>query len=216
MNVVIIGGHGKIAMLLLKLLADRGDTGRGVIRKPDQAKDLEEIGATPIVLDIENKEIGDAVAGADAVIFAAGAGAGSGPARKQTVDFAGAVKLIDAAKANDISRYLIVSAMGANHPEHWSEQMRPYYEAKAAADKSVVESGLDYTIVRPGVLTDDPGTGKVTIAEELDRSAGESRSVSREDVALALLECLGAENTIGKGFDLLGGDTPVAEAVRSV
>ena len=136
-----------------------------MIRNPDQAKDLEEIGATPIVLDIENKEIGDAVAGADAVIFAAGAGPGSGPARKQTVDFGGAVKLIEAAKANGISRYLIVSTINADHPERWSEEMRPYFEAKAAADKAVVESGLDYTIVRPGFLNDDPGTGKVELAE---------------------------------------------------
>lgn len=212
MNVVIVGGHGKIAQRLLKLLAERGDTGRGVIRNPDQAKDLEAIGATPIVLDIENREIGDAVAGADAVVFAAGAGAGSGPARKQTLDFDGAVKLIHAAKAHDISRYLIVSAMGANHPERWSEQMRPYYEAKAAADKEVAESGLDYTIVRPGGLTDDPGTGAVEIAERLDRSG----SVSRDDVAAVLAEALTAENTIGKDFDLLGGDTPIPEAVRSL
>ncbi len=212
MNVVVIGGHGKIARRLLKLLADRSDTGRGVIRNPDQAKDLEAIGATPIVLDIENKEIGDAVAGADAVIFAAGAGPGSGPARKQTVDYGGAVKLIDAAKANGVSRYLIVSAMGANHPERWSGQIRPYYEAKAAADKAVVESGLDYTVVRPGGLTDDPGTGKVEIAERLDHSG----RVPRDDVALVLVECLTAENTFGKSFDLLGGDTPVAEAIRSL
>jgi uncharacterized protein YbjT (DUF2867 family) len=212
MNVVIVGGHGKIALRLEKLLAERGDTARGVIRNPDQASDLEAIGATPIVLDIENKEIGDAVAGAGAVIFAAGAGPGSGPARKQTVDFAGATKLIDAARANGISRYLIVSAMGTNRPERWSEQMRPYYEAKAAADKAVLESGLDYTIVRPGGLTDDPGTGKVEVAERLDRSG----SVSRDDVALVLAECLAAENTIGKDFDLLGGETAVAEALRSL
>lgn len=212
MNVVVVGGHGKVAMRLLKLLADRGETGRGVIRNPDQAKDLEAIGATPIVLDIENKEIADAVAGADAVIFAAGAGPGSGPARKQTVDYAGAVKLIEAAKSHGISRYLIVSAMGTNHPERWSGQMRPYYEAKAAADKAVMESGLDYTIVRPGGLTDEPGTGKVEVAESLDHSG----SVSREDVALVLAECLTAENTIGKGFDLLAGETPVPEAVRSL
>jgi uncharacterized protein YbjT (DUF2867 family) len=212
MNVVIVGGHGKIAMRLLKLLSDGGETGRGVIRNPDHAKDLEEVGATPIVLDIENKEIGDAVAGADAVIFAAGAGPGSGPERKRTVDYGGAVKLIEAAKAHDISRYLIVSSINADHPERWSAQMRPYFEAKAAADQAVVESGLDYTIVRPGYLTDDPGTGKVEVVEHLDR-AGQT---PRDDVALVLLECLGADNTIGKAFDLVGGDTPVAEAVRSL
>jgi uncharacterized protein YbjT (DUF2867 family) len=212
MNVVIVGGHGKVAMRLLRLLAERGDTGRGVIRNPDQAKDLEAIGATPIVLDIENREIGDAVAGADAVVFAAGAGPGSGPARKQTVDYGGAVKLIKAAKANDVSRYLIVSTIGANRPERWSERMRPYFEAKAAADKAAVESGLDYTIVRPGYLADDPGTGMVEAAESIDRSG----RIPRDDVALVLLECLGADNTIGKGFDLIGGDAPVAEAVRSL
>jgi uncharacterized protein YbjT (DUF2867 family) len=211
MNVVVVGGHGKIAMRLLKLLADRGDTGRGVIRNPDQAKDLEEIGATPIVLDIESKEIGNAVAGADAVVFAAGAGPGSGHARKQTVDYAGAVKLIEAAKGNGISRYLIVSTINADHPESWSDEMRPYFEAKAAADKAVVESGLDYTVVRPGYLSDDPGTGKVEIAEHLDRGG-----IPRDDVALVLLECIGAENTFGKAFDLLSGDTAVADAVRSL
>jgi uncharacterized protein YbjT (DUF2867 family) len=102
--------------------------------------------------------------------------------------------------------------MGTNRPERWSEQMRPYYEAKAAADKAVLESGLDYTIVRPGGLTDGPGTGKVEVAERLDRSG----SVSRDDVALVLAECLTADNTIGKDFDLLAGETPVAEALRSL
>ena len=122
------------------------------------------------------------------------------------------MKLIEAAKANGISRYLIVSTVNSDHPERWSEEMRPYFEAKAAADKAVAESGLDYTIVRPGGLTDDPGTGKVELAESLDRSG----RISRDDVALVLAECLTAENTFGKAFDLLGGDTPVAEAVRSL
>ncbi len=95
MNVVIVGGHGKIAMRLAKLLAERGDSPRGIVRKTEQADDLEKIGAEPIVLDIENVEIDDAVAGADAVVFAAGAGPGSGPARKRTVDYAGAVNLVE-------------------------------------------------------------------------------------------------------------------------
>src|SRR3954471_19194522 len=126
-NVVIVGGHGKIGLRLVKLLADRGDSPRGIIRKTEQAADLEEIGAEPIVLDIENLEIDDAVAGADAVVFAAGAGAGSGPARKRTVDYGGAVKLVTAAISHDIRRYVIVSAIGANHPERWSGEMGPYY-----------------------------------------------------------------------------------------
>jgi uncharacterized protein YbjT (DUF2867 family) len=212
MNVLVVGGHGKVAMRLLKLLADRGDSPRGLIRDTDQVSDLEAIGAQPIVLDIEAKEIGDAAAGSDAVVFAAGAGGGSGPARKQTVDFRGAVNLAEAAKKNGISRYVMVSAMGVNHPERWSGQMKPYYEAKAAADKAVAESGLDYTIVRPGRLTDDPGTGMVALADLSESGT----SIPRDDVALVLFEVLGADNTIGKDFDLLSGETPAAEAVRAL
>jgi uncharacterized protein YbjT (DUF2867 family) len=212
-NVVIAGGHGNVALRLEKLLAERGDSPRGIIRKTDQAKDLEEIGAEPIVLDIENvDDISDALAGADAVVFAAGAGAGSGPARKRTVDYGGAVKLAEAATRNDIRRYLMVSAMGANHPERWSDQMRPYYEAKAGADEFVMGSGLDYTIVRPGMLTDDPGTGKVQVAEQLETRG----SVTREDVAAVIAECLAADSAIGKAFDLLNDGTPIPDAVRSL
>jgi uncharacterized protein YbjT (DUF2867 family) len=211
-NVVIVGGHGKVAMRLEKLLADRGDSPRGIIRKTEQADDLEAIGAEPIVLDIENREISDAVAGADAVVFAAGAGPGSGPARKRTVDYAGAVALMEAALAHDIRRYVMVSAIGADRPERWTDQIRPYYEAKAEADRVVSESGLDYTIVRPGGLTDDPGTGKVEIAERLERSG----RVSRDDVAAVIAEVLRADNTIGKSFDLIEGETEIPEAVRAL
>jgi uncharacterized protein YbjT (DUF2867 family) len=212
MNVVIVGGHGKVAMRLEKILAERGDSPRGIVRKTEQADDLEKIGAEPIVLDIENvDDIDDGFAGADAVVFAAGAGAGSGPARKLTVDYGGAVKSVDAAIAKEIRRFVIVSAIGANHPESWSDEMKPYYEAKADADKFVAETGLDYTIVRPGGLTDDPGTGTVSLGEDLPGG-----KVARDDVALVLAEVLRADNTIGKAFDLVGGETPVAEAIAAL
>jgi nucleoside-diphosphate-sugar epimerase len=211
MDVLVVGGHGKIGLRLLKLLAERGDSPRGVIRKQEQVKDVEAAGAESIVLDIEKEELTDAAAGADAVVFAAGAGPGSGAERKGTVDFGGAVKLIAAAKASDIRRYVMVSAIGVTHPERWAEQMRPYYEAKAAADKRLIESGLNYTIVRPGMLTDDEGTGKVKAAESVDPGA-----IPRDDVALVIAECLIAVNTVDKGFDLVSGDTPVAEAVRAL
>jgi uncharacterized protein YbjT (DUF2867 family) len=211
-NVVIVGGHGKIALRLEKLLAERGDSPRGIIRKTEQAEDLENIGAEPIVLDIENvDDISDALAGADAVVFAAGAGPGSGPARKRTVDYGGAVKLADGAKAQGIRRYVMVSAIGANRPETWSDDMRPYQEAKSEADKYLVESGLDYTIIRPGGLNDDPGTGKVQLGERLDYG-----QVTRDDVAGVIAECLIADNSIGKAFDLLNDGTPIAEAVRAL
>jgi uncharacterized protein YbjT (DUF2867 family) len=211
-NVVIVGGHGQIAMRLARILAERGDSPRGIIRKTEQADDLEKLGAEPIVLDIENvDDINDAFAGSDAVVFAAGAGPGSGPARKLTVDYGGAVKSVDAAIAMDIRRFVIVSSIGSNRPESWSEQMRPYQQAKSDADKYVVESGLDYTVIRPGGLTDDPGTGRVEIAERVEYG-----QVTRDDVAAVIAECLTADNTIGKSFDLLNGDTPVAEAIAGL
>lgn len=212
MNVVIVGGHGKIGLRLEKLLAERGDSPRGIIRKTEQAPDLEEIGAEPIVLDIENvDDISDALAGADAVVFAAGAGPGSGPARKRTVDYGGAVKLAEGCTAKGVRRYVIVSSIGSNRPETWSDEMRPYQEAKNEADRFVMDAGLDYTIIRPGGLTDDPGTGQIQVGERLDYG-----KVTRDDVASVIAECLVAENTIGKDFDLLNDGTPIPEAVRSL
>src|SRR5690242_11485085 len=202
MEVAVVGGHGKIALRLLHLLSERGDRARGLIRNPDHAADVEATGATAVGADIENLDaaaVSRSIAGVDAVVFAAGAGAGSGPARKRTVDYGGAVKLIEAARLSDVSRYLIVSAIGVNRPENWSDEMRPYYEAKAEADQEVAESGLDYTIVRPGGLTDDAGTGLIDAAAELpvDRYG----AIPRDDVAATLLACLDDPTTIGKAFD---------------
>ena len=212
MNVVIVGGHGKIALRLEKLLAERGDSPRGIIRKTEQASDLEQIGAEPIVLDIENvDDIGDALAGSDAAVFAAGAGPGSGPARKRTVDYGGAVKLADACRSQGIRRYVMVSSIGSNRPENWSDEMRPYQEAKSEADQYLTDSGLDFTILRPGRLTDDPGTGQVQMGERLEYG-----SVTRDDVAAVIAECLVADNAIGKAVDLLNDGTPIREAVRSL
>jgi uncharacterized protein YbjT (DUF2867 family) len=145
------------------------------------------------------------------VVFAAGAGPGSGPERKRTVDYAGAVKLIEAAKKNGIDRYVIVSAISVDRPEQWSDQMRPYYEAKRDADRAVLESGLSYTIVRPGGLTDDPGTGLVQVGTDLERG-----EIPREDVAATLLAVLETPSTIGKTFELVSGDTPIEEAIRAL
>jgi uncharacterized protein YbjT (DUF2867 family) len=210
-DVVVIGGHGQVAQHLLRLLAARGDRARGVIRSPDQADAIRELGAEPVICDIESEDLTGAVARADAVVFAAGAGPGSGAERKRTVDYGGAVKLIDAAKANGISRYLMISAIGANKPETWSEEMTPYYEAKADADAALEASGLDYTIVRPGGLTDDPATGRIAAAPHLERGR-----IPREDVAATLLAVLDLPSTAGMAFDLVGGDTPIPDAVKKL
>ena len=215
MKVAIAGGHGKIARLLEGLLVERGDAAIGLIRNPDHADDLREIGAEPVLCDLEqadSKEVAEAVAGADAVVFAAGSGPGSGVERKRTMDLGGALKLIEAAKANGISRYLIVSSMGAaDPPAEGGDGFGEYLRAKAEADRAVAASGLDYTIVRPGRLTDEPGSGRVEVAPRLERG-----SIPRADVAAVLLTCLDVENTIGRDFDLLSGETPIKEALAAL
>jgi uncharacterized protein YbjT (DUF2867 family) len=209
-TVAIAGGHGKIGMLLGRMLAERGDTARGLIRNPDQEADLRAAGIEPVLCDLEGDgDVAAAVRGADAVVFAAGAGPGSGDARKMTVDLGGAVKLIEAAKAEGISRYLIVSSMGAaDPPPEGAKGFGAYLRAKAAADEALRASGLDYTIVRPGGLTDEPGTGLVAIAERLDRG-----QIPRADVAAVFVACLDTPSTIGQSFDLTSGDTPIADAL---
>jgi uncharacterized protein YbjT (DUF2867 family) len=211
-DVVVAGGHGKIGLRLLRLLAARGDRARGLIRNPKHAGDLEAVGAGAVVCDLEREgDITHCVEGADAVVFSAGAGPGSGAERKKTVDLGGAVKLIDAAKAAGIARYVMVSAIGVTRLDSISGAMRPYYEAKAEADARLDASGLDHTIVRPGRLTDEPGTGRIRAGTDVG-----SGEVSREDVAATLLAVLDADNTIGKAFDLLEGETPIVEAVRGL
>ena len=215
MNVLVAGGHGKIALRLLRLLAGRGDVARGLIRNLDQAPDLREAGAEAVVLSLEDsaeEELAGAVEGSDAVVFAAGAGGGSGPERKRTVDLGGAVKLIGACRLADVRRYLMISAMRVDRPDDWPPPMRPYYEAKRDADAALRESGLDYTIVRPGLLTDDPGTGLVEVGTPLDRRG----EVTRDDVAATLVAVLDEPGTIGLTFDLLGGELSIAEAVASL
>ena len=208
MDVVVAGGHGKVGLRLLRLLADGGHRARGLIRNPDHASDIEEAGAEAVVCDMEAlDDVSACCEGADAVVFAAGAGPGSGPERKRTVDYGAAVKLMDAGAR----RYVMVSAISAGRPDEWSEPMRPYYEAKAGADERLAESGLDYTIVRPGGLTDDPGTGRVTVGTDVERGA-----IPRDDVAAVLLAVLEAPGSVGKTFELVSGDTPIDEAIASL
>ena len=211
MDILVAGGHGKVALRLLTRLAQEGHSARGLIRKPEQAAALRAAGAVPVIGDLEADEsLAGYVRGADAVVFAAGAGPGSGPERKRTVDLGGAVKLADAAVETGTRRYIMVSSIGAHDPASAGDAMRPYLEAKAEADAYVVASGLDYTIVRPGSLTDEPGTGLVRVSRQL----GQRGPVPRDDVAAVLAACLTTPATIGVTFELFGGDTPIAEALK--
>jgi uncharacterized protein YbjT (DUF2867 family) len=217
MRVVIAGGHGKIALILEKSLSQRGDSVAGLIRNPAQADDLRAAGAEPIVLDLENSSVGqvtEQLTGADAVVFAAGAGPGSGADRKTTVDRDAAILLADAAVAAGVDRYLMVSAMGADTtPSDGGDPVfTAYLVAKAAADAAVLgKPSLTSTIVRPGHLTDEPGTGRVTVAE----STGVG-SIPRADVAAVLVALLDAPATGGATFELISGDTSIADAVSSL
>jgi len=210
--IVVAGGHGQIAQLLYPELRSRGHAARGLIRDPSQAADLEARGARAVLCDLEAEdELSGHVAGADAVVFAAGAGPGSEPERKQTVDLGAAIKLIRACQATGVGRYLMVSAMGAADPTAGPESMQPYLKAKAGADEALRESGLAYTIVRPGRLTDDPATGRVRVGEGLDRG-----EVPRADVAAVLAACLDGEATVGRTLDLLAGETPIDDALAAL
>jgi len=216
LKVLVAGAHGKTARSLVRMLVEDGHEVRGLVRKEEQLPDVEEDGAEPVLCDLESETVeggvGEAVEGCDAVIFAAGAGPGSGAARKETMDYGGAAKLVEAAEKRGASRYLMLSSMGAGDPEAGSEAMRPYLRAKARADERLRSSGLDYTIVRPGSLTDEEGTGNVEAAESLGRRG----EIPRQDVARTLAVALESENTSGKTFEVLAGDTPIAEALASL
>ncbi|MGY1742343.1 MULTISPECIES: NAD(P)H-binding protein [unclassified Blastococcus] len=219
MRVVVAGAHGQVARRLGRLLSARGDTVVGIVRNAAHAGDLRADGVEPAVLDLESASVDDVAAvvrGADAVVFAAGAGPGSGIPRKDTVDRAAAVLLADAAERAGVRRYLLVSSMGVDRvaggatPEGVDEVFTAYLRAKLAAEETVLaRPALAVTVLRPGGLTDEPGTGRVTLAPSVDRG-----SVPRDDVAAVLAALLDAPRD-GAVLELVSGPTPVAEAVSS-
>lgn len=214
MDVVIAGGHGQIALRLERLLSARGDRVRGLVRNPAHAAELEAAGAEPVVCDLEaldHDAIADLIGDADALVFAAGAGPGSGPQRKWTMDYAGAVKAMAACRRNGIPRYVIVSSMGADPEAEDDGGIGTYRRAKGQADRKLVESGLAWTIVRPGGLTDDAPTGRVRLGASTGRG-----QIPRADVAAVLAEVLARPETAGRSVDVVGGDTPIAEAVAAL
>ncbi|WP_328732311.1 NAD(P)H-binding protein [Streptomyces caniferus] len=217
MRIVIAGGHGQIALRLERLLAGRGDEVAGIVRRPEQAGDLLAAGAEPVVCDLESASVEDVsrhMEGADAAVFAAGAGPGSGAERKDTVDRGAARLFADAAEAAGVRRFLVVSSMGTDRepPAGTDPVFAAYLRAKAAADTDIrSRAGLDWTILRPGRLTGDPGTGRVTLADATGRS-----EVPRDDVAATLMALLDEPATIGRTLELIGGDVPVVDAVRAV
>jgi uncharacterized protein YbjT (DUF2867 family) len=212
-KIAIAGGHGQIARQLTRRLSARADSVIGLIRNPDHADDLRADGAEPVVCDLEHGDVGsvtDAIRGADAVVFAAGAGPGSGAERKLTMDRDGAIKLIEAARAAGIHRYVMISAVGADDPPQGDEVMSVYLRAKAEADEALAQSELAWTILRPGRLTDDAGTGTVRIEREPFRG-----KIPREDVAAVLDAVLHEPRSARATLYLNDGDQPVDAALNA-
>lgn len=215
MQVVIAGGHGQIALHLTSRLSETGDEVVGLIRNPDHAGDVESRGGTARVADLEAsraQELAEHLAGADAVVFAAGAGPGSGAARKLTVDRDAAVLLIEACRLAGVRRYVMVSAINADRFDPESEDVfQVYLRAKSEADRALRESELDWTIVRPGLLTDDEPTGHVQAGADVDRA-----EIPRADVAAVLAECLRQPASIGRQFNVVSGDVPIETAIAGL
>ena len=215
MRIVIAGGHGQIALRLERLLSAAGHEVAGIIRRPEQGADLREAGAEPVVLDLESASVEMVAAvlqGADAAVFAAGAGPGSDAARKDTVDRAAAVLFADGAERAGVRRYLVVSSMGADASHPGDEVFDAYLRAKGAADDEVrSRTALEWTILRPGSLTNDAGTGMV----RLEARTGHG-PVPRDDVAAVLAELLDTPATAGLTLELIAGSVPLSVAVKDV
>ncbi|MFD4138878.1 SDR family oxidoreductase [Streptomyces sp. NBC_00390] len=215
MRIVIAGGHGQIARRLERLLSAGGHEAVGIIRSPDQGDDLREAGAEPVYMDMESASVEQVAAvlqGAGAAVFAAGAGPGSGAERKDTVDRGAAVLFADAAERAGVRRHIVVSSMGADAGHEGDEVFDAYLRAKGAADDYVrSRTNLDWTILRPGRLIDDAGTGLVRLAA----STGPG-TVPRDDVAAVLAEMVESPGAVGLTLELISGSVPVVVAVKDV
>jgi nucleoside-diphosphate-sugar epimerase len=213
MRVAIAGGHGQIGSHLIRLLVARGDEALSLDRNPGYAEEIRGWGATPVTCDLESAsegEVAEAIEGSDAVVFAAGAGPGSGPERKWTMDYGGAVKLIAAAEQAEVPRYVIVSSIGADPEAPGDDTFSVYLRAKGKADVELQHSALGHTVIRPGPLTDEPGTGLVRAG---DVPRGE---IPREDVAAVVAATLETPSTVGATFVLTSGEQPIAEALAAL
>ena len=212
MKIFIAGAHGKIGRKLVKILAGKGHQVKAMIRDSAQSDEMKELGAEPIVANLEqDKDF--PLDGIEVVYFCAGAGTLTNPQKTLEVDQKGAIKLVESAYKHKVYKFIMVSSVGADDPKKGPDNENNYLKAKHEADKELKYSGLAYTIIRPGSLTDEPGTGKVLAKEILEAEVKHGRSISREDVAATLAACLDHRHTENKVFELVSGDTPIDEAL---
>lgn len=214
MKVLVAGANGQIGRHLVNLLQDSEEhTVRAMIRKEEQQDYFKSLGVEAVLASLEGtvEEIAEAAKGCDAIVFTAGSGGHTGPDKTLLIDLDGAVKTVEAAEMAGIKRFVMVSALQAHRRENWNEKIRPYYVAKHYADRALLQSGLTYTIVRPGGLINEPGTGKITAAENLERG-----TIPREDVARIVYESLTEERTFNTSFDVISGESPIADALKTL
>nr|WP_106783147.1 SDR family oxidoreductase [Lysinibacillus timonensis] len=214
MKVLVVGANGQIGKHLVQLLNESNDyTVRALVRTEEQFKELEGKGIESVIGNLEGtvEQLVEAVKGCDAVVFTAGSGGHTGYDKTLLIDLDGAVKVMEAAESAQVKRFIMVSALQAHNRTNWNEQLKPYYVAKHYADRMLVQSNLTYTIIRPGGLLNDSGTGEVTISENLERGY-----IPREDVAKTILSVIKAENTFNKSFDLVSGETSIEEAIMRI
>ncbi|MGN8199596.1 SDR family oxidoreductase [Salinisphaera sp. RV14] len=212
MHVLVVGAHGKIGRRFIHAVDGSGHTARAMIRDSGQMDEMKAIGATDVVVADLEGDCSAALAGCDAVVFTAGSGGHTPPEKTEDVDRNGAISIIDQAVSAGVRRFVMVSSMNADTPEKGAEKMQHYFRAKGAADNHLRSTDLEYTIVRPGKLTEDDGTGHVDIAKDLGRYG----EIPRDDVARVLLMTLDSPNTIGQHFEVLSGDTPIDKALLGV
>lgn len=215
MKVFVVGANGQIGKQLVHLIHKSDEfTVRAMVRKEEQKEAFEKDGIEAVLADLEGtvEHIAEAAKGCDAIVFSAGSGGHTGADKTLLVDLDGAVKTIEAAEQLGIDRFVMVSAFQANNRENWNKKIRHYYVAKHYADRILMDSNLNYTIVKPGGLLNEPGTGKISIGENMQERA----TIPREDVARVLFEVLGANNTFRKSFDLVSGDVEIKKAIQNI
>lgn len=204
MHALVAGAHGQIGQRVVELLVEQGHDVRGMVRDEDQVSDIESLGAEPVVADL-TAEVEHAVQGCDAIVFAAG----SGGEDVRGVDRDGAIALVEVAESLQVDRFVMLSSINAEAPDRGPEPLREYLQAKGEADEHLRTSSLTHTIVRPGALTNDPGTGRIKTGLDL----GTTGTIPRADVASTLVAALPRESTYGLSFDVLSGDEPIEEAL---
>ena len=214
MNILVVGANGQIGKHLVSKIQDTNEhTAIAMVRKEDQISQFESQGAKTALVDLEGSvdDIAAAAKDADAVVFTAGSGGHTGADKTMMIDLDGAIKTMEAAKQAGVKRFVIVSAIGVHHRDKWMGSVPYYSAAKHYADVWLRESDLDYTIIRPGGLINDAGTGKIKVAVDLERG-----SIPREDVATTILATLEDDDTIGKEFDMIAGETPIKDAIAKL